>query len=187
MGNESLTRCEVMIAGIGGQGVLTAGQLLSGAGTKTYKHISWAPSYGGTKRGGSCECTVILSDEEIASPILDVAQAAIILDGSQLEDYEPRVREGGTIIAESAGLKKEKSREDIDLIKVSGLDIAVQMGDTQINNLILLGAYVGLTKVVDPTDIESELKARQGGREEVLKRNLAAFQKGLEIAESMEK
>ena len=83
MNQKNSNRREVMIAGVGGMGVLMDGQVLSGAAGKQFEYVSWAPSYAGTKRGGSCECTVIFSDEEIASPILDQAQILIVLDGAQ--------------------------------------------------------------------------------------------------------
>jgi 2-oxoglutarate ferredoxin oxidoreductase subunit gamma len=185
MERKSPSRAEVLMAGLGGMGVLTAGQLLSGAALQAYKHVSYLPSYMEAMRGGLCECTVIFSDEEIASPILDQAQTVMILDGSQFKAFESRVRPGGVIIIESAGLRDEPQRKDFKLLPVSGLEIAVSMGSSVINNLILLGIYVGLIKAVPAELVEKELEERYGLREAILKQNREAFRQGLELAETV--
>ena len=186
MKQTTFSRAEVIMAGIGGMGVLVAGRVLSGAAFRRYKSVSWVPSYQAAMRGGSCECTVIFSDEQIASPILDQAQAVMVLDGSQFKAFEPRVRPGGVMIVESAGLRDKPIREDFKLLPVSGLEMAVSMGDSLINNLILLGVYVEVTKAITAELIEEELNRRYGGREAVVQRNTEAFRRGLELAKTVE-
>jgi len=98
------SRHDVIMTGVGGKGVLTAGLLLAQAGMARYRNVLWFPSYQAAMRGGPSECTVILSDEDIASPILTQAQALVVMDSSQLRAFEGRVKPGGILITESAGL-----------------------------------------------------------------------------------
>jgi len=186
MAQEESSRVELMLAGLGGMGVLTAGQLLAWAGLQKYKNVSWVPSYDTSRRGGLCECTVIFSDEEITSPLLDQAQTVVLFDGSQLKTLEPRVRPGGVMIVESAGLRDSKKREDLRLLPVSGLAVAVSMGDSQLNNLVLLGVYAEVVKTITPDLIEAELERRYGSKESILKRNREAFRQGLKLAKNIQ-
>jgi len=182
MEQKTPSRAEVMLAGIGGMGVLVAGQVLAWAALRRYEHVSYLPSYGGLRRGGLSECTVILSDEEIASPILEQVQTVILFDGPQLKAFESRVRPGGIMLAESTGLVDKPDRKDFKLLPVSGLEIAISMGDSLINNLIMLGVYIELSKAMPVKIIKEELERKYGGREAVLRRNKEAFERGLELA-----
>ena len=175
------TRLEVLMAGLGGGGILLIGRLLAQATLPRYKYVSWVPSFAIAKRGGACECTVISSDKEIASPLLPKAQAVLILDSSQLKAFEGRVRPGGIIVIESAGLQDEVERKDIEVLKVPALEKAVEMGETLASNLIMLGAYVGATKTIPAELIEKELEQRFGDKESVLSLNLKAFREGLKM------
>jgi len=185
MEQKSPSRVEVIMAGIGGMGVLMAGQLLSWAGIQRYKYISWAPSYAVARRGGLCECTVVCSNKEIASPLLDQTQAVLIFEGSQFKTFEPRVRPGGVMIVESGGLKDQPSRGDYRLLPVAGMEIAINMGNAVVNNLILLGVFIEVTKALPHELIEAELDKRYGAREAILTRNKMAFSKGLELGETL--
>lgn len=185
MQNKTPSRVELIIVGIGGMGVLVAGRLLASAALTKYEYISWMPTYGEARRGGPSECTVILSHQPIASPILDQAQTVMLLDGSQLKDYEGRVRPGGIMIVESAGLKDKPKRTDFKLLPVSGLEIAMGMGGVLYNGLILLGAYVEAVKPIPAELIDKELGVRYGDNEKVLKRNKEAFRRGLELGTAL--
>ena len=121
-------RVEVMMAGLGGMGVLTAGQLVAYAALQKYKYVSWVPSYGASMRGGLCECSVIFSNQEIESPLLDQVATVILFDGSQYKTLENRVSPGGVLIVESAGLKDAQNRKDIKLLPVAGLELAIKHG-----------------------------------------------------------
>jgi len=187
MEQKTASRVEVLIVGLGGMGVLTAGQLLSGAALQVYEYVSYVPSYDTFRRGGLCECTVVFSDKEIASPILDQAQTVMIFDGSQFKAFESRVRPGGVIIVESAGLTDKPERKDFRLLPVSGLEIAISMGSSVINNLILLGVYVKVIKAISSELVEKELERKYGGKEAILKQNREAFRRGLELAKTMER
>ena len=185
MEGKKSSRTEVLMCGIGGMGVLVAGQLLAWAGLKRYSHISYVPSYEAARRGGLCECTVILSDDEISSPILDQAQTVVVFDGAQLRAFEPRVRPGGLMMVESAGLVESPHREDFELLPVSGLEVAIGMGDSLVNNMILLGVYVVVSGAIAIELIEEELERRYGGKEALLKRNKEAFRRGLELGRGL--
>ena len=185
MAKEESSRVELIMAGLGGMGVITAGQLLACAALQKYKYVSWVPSYDTSRRGGLCECTVIFSNEEITSPLLDQAETVILFDGSQIKTLEHRVRAGGVMIVESAGLKDSQKREDVKLVPVSGLEVAMRMGDSQLNNLVLLGVYTGVIKTVSADLIEDELARRYASKESVLKRNREAFREGLKLAKNI--
>ena len=182
MEQKTSSRTEVMLAGIGGMGVLVAGQVLAWAAVRKYGHVSYMPSYEAARRGGLSECTVIFSDEEIASPILEQVQTVICLDGAQAKAFEPRVRPRGTMIVERAGLNDRPSRDDFRLLPFSGMEIAIGMGESLINNLIMLGVYVNLSKAIPSALVEEELQRKYGDRGEVLTRNVEAFRRGLELA-----
>lgn len=185
MHENTASRVELIVAGLGGMGVLVAGRLLASAALQYYRHISWVPSYGYQRRAGSSECTAILSQQRIASPILDWAAALILLDGSQLKPYESRVRPGGLMLVESAGLKEKPDRKDIRLLSVSGLEIAMSMGGAVVNNLIMLGVYTELVKPLPPEAIEAELEGQYGNNRPLLNRNLKALRTGLELGRTL--
>jgi len=182
---KKVSKAELIIAGVGGQGVLFAGQVLALAAGRTYRHISYMPSYGTEKRGGHSECTVVLSDDDIASPVLDQAHVVMLLDGSQAKAYENRVRPQGMMIVEKTGLNYEPERTDFKFLAVSGLELALQMGSAVANNLIMLGLYTELTKSVPADVIIEEIEKKTGAREALLKQNLEAFSRGLALGTTL--
>ena len=185
MQTDKPSRYELIIAGLGGMGVLAAGRLLASAAARVYEHISWVPSYATERRGGLVECTVVLSHHEIASPILSRAQTVMLLDSSQLKAFESRVRPKGLVIVESASLKDEPGKTNFRLLPVSGLEVAMGIGGIIVNNLILLGVYVELIKPLPPDLIEEELDRRYGDRDAMLQRNREAFRRGLELGKTI--
>jgi 2-oxoglutarate ferredoxin oxidoreductase subunit gamma len=184
MSKAKNSRGELIIAGLGGMGVLSAGQVLLEAAFQQYKHVSYTPTYGFAKRGGLCQCTVIFSNDKIASPLVEQAQAVMLLDSSQFATFEPRVHRGGVVIAEKASMFSERCREDYKLYTLPGLEIAVSMGSSVVNNFIMLGAYISITGAVSPERIEEALNTRYGKDKKVFQRNLNAFKRGLEIGKS---
>ena len=181
MEQKQIAKTDVIFVGLGGMGVLMAGKLLSMAALNKYKYVSWLPSYGVEKRGGLCECTVVYSDREISSPIIDQAQAVIAIDNFQFNIFETRVKPGGMYVVESSDLKEEQKRTDYQLLKVSGREAAVDLGDVQLCSLVLLGAFVEASGTVQAESVEEELKSRFGSNKTVLERNLNAFKKGVEF------
>jgi 2-oxoglutarate ferredoxin oxidoreductase subunit gamma len=177
------SKVELIIVGLGGMGVLVAGRLLASAALSSHKHVSWMPTYGEARRGGLSECTIILSQDEIASPILDVAGAILMLDSSQIEAFQERVQPGGMMIVEKAGLKEKPGREDINVVPVSGMEMAMGLGSLQTANLIMLGAYTELAKPLSPRLIDKELQRKYS--DGVLERNRKAFRAGLEVGRAL--
>jgi 2-oxoglutarate ferredoxin oxidoreductase subunit gamma len=184
MEQNGKARNEVLMAGIGGMGVLMAGQVLLDSAFQRFEHVTYITSYGFARRGGLCECTVIVSDEKIASPLLDQAQVVMLLDSSQFPSFEHRVRPGGVIIADTAGLDAERRRDDYKFITLPFLDIAKDMGSILSKNLLMLGAYVAITGAVSPELVEDDLQSKYKDKEKVLQRNLDAFRRGVELGKS---
>ena len=184
MVQDKKLRNEVIMAGIGGMGVLVAGRVLLWAASQQYEQVSFLPSYGFARRGGNSECTVVFSNERISSPLQDQAQVVILFDSSQFGTYESRVRSGGLIIAEKSGFIAERVREDYQLYALPAMEIAVSLGESVFIGLIMLGAYTAITGSVSPKLIEGELQRRYGDKKKVLGRNVDAFRRGLELGKS---
>ncbi len=133
---------EVVIAGFGGQGVLFAGQILAFAGMDSGKEVTWMPSYGPEMRGGTANCTVIIADEEIGSPLVRHPKAAIIMNLPSLDKYEPMVASGGFLIANASLVNREVTRADINSLFVPANEIAESIGNRRLANIVLLGALL---------------------------------------------
>ena len=152
-------RYDVLIAGFGGQGVLLAGNLLSYAALDEGKNVCYFPAYGVEKRGGSATCTVVIADGAVGSPVVGQPSALVALNQSSLDRFGARVRPGGVCIVNSslvdaAGLE----RDDIDIIPVAMNEIAMELGDARMVNMVALGAYVEMTGVVGMASLANALK-----------------------------
>lgn len=176
-----MERFDVLFVGLGGGGVLLAGELLARTATSQYEHVTWYPYYGAQQRGGPSQCFVIFSDREIASPYVSRPQAVIALEQSQFRPFEKWVIPGGLMVTESFELKDEPERDDIRLIKCSGIEIAMKLGDRRASNFCLLGAYVGMSHCVSPGLVEQEIE-KKFGNSKASSLNKNAFSKGLELA-----
>ena len=179
MSQNQKTRHEVVFIGLGGQGLLLAGRILSQAGMRYYDHVVWYPVYGAARRGGPCECTVILSNDRIGSPILRQAQTAIGFEPTILGPVEQRVRPNGFFIANKIDFNI--TRKDTRPILVPASEVAAKIGDSRALNFVLLGVYLGLTKAVPPESIE-EVLTLQMKNQETLSVNLNALKEGIGIA-----
>lgn len=176
------SRAEVIFSGIGGQGILLAGLLLAEAAASEYANVVWTPSYATRVRGGPCECTVILSHEEICSPLISRSQAVVLMQPLQLASFENRLRPDGLLLVEAAGLgDKTVTRQDIRFLPVPGQEVALKLGSQMAANLVLLGAYMGATETLSTGPVESELERRFSRKEGVFTLNREAFQQGFEF------
>lgn len=147
----------VIMAGFGGQGIMAMGKLLAYAGMLENKEVTWLPSYGPEMRGGTANCDVMVSDTMIGSPVISKdATAAIIMNLPSLEKFENEVMPGGKIIINKSLIDEKTSRNDIDAYYVPVNELASELGNAKVSNMVMLGAYIELTKVVE---IDSILKA----------------------------
>ena len=174
---------EVIFSGFGGQGALFAGQLLSYSGIAENLYVTWIPSYGPEMRGGTANCTVIVSEEEIGAPIIRNPSAAVVLNLPSMEKYEPLVKPGGLLIVNESLVPMRSERDDIRVVYARATDIATEMGNARMANLVLLGALLQGTDIVslETTMIELDKHISERHRR-WLEPNKEALRKGAELA-----
>jgi len=177
--DSALTRYEIVMAGLGGQGVLTAGRLLATAAMEQYKHVLWYPSYASAMRGGQSECTIIVSQEEIPSPIPPKVEAVAVFESRQLEAYKGRLRPGGIAISESTGLAQGAVLDGVVVRSIPAASVAVAMGGIRMMNLVLLGAVVAVTGKVPLEVVEAHLVRKFPGNAQL---NVDALHEGARLA-----
>lgn len=175
----------VIIAGFGGQGVLFIGRLLAYAAMKERRNVTWIPSYGPEMRGGTANCTVVISDEVIGSPVITSPQDLIVMNNPSLDTFEPRLETGGLLIMNSSLITRETERKDVAVVKVPANKIAFELGSDRAANMVMLGAYIARTNVVAKETILEVLKESSGKKKMALfETNKNAFKKGMEIGGS---
>ncbi len=173
---------DVMIAGFGGQGVLVAGKLLAYAGMLEGKHVTWFPSYGAEIRGGTANCTVIISGSEIGSPMVQHPSAMLIFNEASFVKFEKRIKEGGYLFLNSSLVQAPSNRRDITRIEVRANDIAEDLGDSRIANMVMLGAFLGKTRVVAMESVLAALKqVLPQRRHSLIPLNESALSRGAEL------
>ena len=174
---------EIIISGFGGQGVLFAGQLLAYSGLAEGRHVTWIPSYGPEMRGGTCHCTVIISDEEIGAPNVRNPSAALVLNPPSMDKYSKLVKPGGALIVDSALVAQTAGRLDITEISLPAKDIAAELGFAQIANVVMLGALIAVTHVVRPETVIQVLGEHLSARHRnALEANKVALERGAAYA-----
>lgn len=173
---------ELIVAGFGGQGVLSLGMTLAYAGMLENKEISWMPSYGPEMRGGTANCITIISANKISSPIISLFDSAIVLNQPSMDKFAPRVKPGGILLYESSNIFKPSTRTDIEIIGIPATTEALQMKNAKVMNMIILGAYLQLRPVVSN---ESILKALQKVLPEKYHHLLPINRQALERGEAM--
>jgi len=149
---------EIIIAGFGGQGVLSMGKILAYSGIMQDQEVSWLPSYGPEMRGGTANVTVIVSDDRISSPTLTKYDTAIILNQQSMDKFEETVKPGGTLLYDPNGISHHPTRTDINIFKVEGAKLAANMGNTKIFNMVVLGAYLEVKPIVKLENVIKGLK-----------------------------
>ena len=156
-------RC--IIAGFGGQGILLMGQLLAEAGMNENRQVSWLPSYGPEMRGGTANCTVIVSEREIPSPIVSHdASSVVIMNLPSLARFIPELESGGVALINSSLVTERPDRPDIRAVYVPANEIASELGNMKVSNLVMLGAYLEVTHAVQPESLLAALERRIGGK-----------------------
>lgn len=153
-----------IFAGFGGQGVLLMGQLLAYAGMLENKEVSWLPSYGPEMRGGTANCSVVISDEPVASPVVTKASAVVAMNRPSLDKFEDAVLPGGILFINSSIIDKKPTRTDINVYYVPCNEIAEELGNNRVANMVMLGAYIEKTKCVDFESVLDALLHKLGER-----------------------
>ncbi len=170
---------KIVIAGFGGQGVMFLGKVLAYTGMDSDLDLCWIPSYGPEMRGGTANCSVILSDEEIHSPVIDQADAAIVMNMPAYEKFAPKVKAGGVLIVNSSLAEIENPREDIKVVSVAATDIANELGSPSIANMVCLGALLPHLSLVEAENIKEVMIKLTAKRPELLEVNMKAVEKGM--------
>lgn len=172
----------IIFAGFGGQGVLTMGKVVAGVGMELFDHVTYFPSYGTEVRGGTANCQVVLSDTEIASPIVDRADSMIVMNQPSLERFLPRLAvDGGVYVNTSLA----ESPNDERAVCVPATDMASDLGDVRVANTVLLGAYLSTREWADIDRFRAFLEKQLGDKgRKVLEINLAALRQGLEFRDA---
>ena len=159
---------EIIIAGFGGQGVLSMGKILAYSGVMQNKEVSWMPSYGPEMRGGTANVTVIISDERISSPILNSYDTAIILNQQSMDKFDKTVKPGGLLIYDPNGLTRLPERTDINVYSIEAADEAARQGLSKIFNMVVLGGFLKLKPLVAPEYIHKGLQKSLPARHHAL-------------------
>lgn len=171
---------KVLLAGFGGQGVMFIGKVMAYAGMTAKLEVCWIPSYGPEMRGGTANCSVIISDEEINSPVIEQADCGIVLNQPSYEKFLGRIKPGGALVVNSSIVKLEAVRNDIEVISIPAGDIANELGSASLANMVCLGALIGKLKLINMERIEKAMEAIVGKKKpEMYELNIAAIKKGM--------
>ncbi len=174
---------EIIISGFGGQGALFAGQLLAYAAMDNGYHVTWIPSYGPEMRGGKARCTVVVADEEIGAPRVRRPSAAIVLNIPSMEAFEPAVKPGGVLVVNSSLVPQKSERDDIRVFYIPATDMAIELGNARLANVICLSALVQATGVVPLDAVKQALDDHLPERHrKLIGLNMEAMDKGAALA-----
>jgi 2-oxoglutarate ferredoxin oxidoreductase subunit gamma len=177
---------EIIIAGFGGQGVLSMGQILCYGGVIEGKEVSWMPSYGPEMRGGTANCITIVSDQKISSPILTKFDTVIALNQPSLDKFEHSVKQGGFLIYESSTILNPPKRTDIEIAAIEAANEAAKLKNTKVMNMIILGAFLKKKPIIKfETALEALKKVLPERYHHLIPLNKQALEKGMELIESI--
>lgn len=171
---------EIMIAGFGGQGVMSIGKSIVEAGVQEGLEVSWVPSYGPEMRGGTANCSVILSSRPIGSPLVQEATELIAMNGPSLTKFLPQVISGGTVFVNSSIISAAAARKDVQFCCVPCDDIAAELGNRKVANMVMLGAYAAATQALKAETLrELILHMFNGPKAKLAELNLKALARGM--------
>lgn len=170
---------EVIMAGFGGQGILSMGQLLTYAGMVEDKNVAWIPSYGPEMRGGTANCGITVSDTEISSPVVTNPTAVIIMNGPSLSKFVPLVKAGGLVLVNSSLVDEKVTRGDVTVIEIPANKVAEELGNARVAGMVMLGALITATKMVSFDSVEESLRnVLPPHRHKLIPLNREALEKG---------
>ncbi len=177
---------EIIMAGFGGQGILFLGKVLAEVGLASGSKVSWIPSYGPEMRGGTANCSVVISQHEIASPIVLEPDTLIAMNRPSVTRFEPKVKAGGTMIYNSSLIDVKDFRKDIRAFAVPASQMAIEMGNDKVANVIMAGAYAKLSGLFNYDQVISAFpNFMPSSKKELLDININAFKKGYEYAATL--
>lgn len=173
---------DVLMAGFGGQGLMAIGKILAKAAMEEGKNVTWMPSYGPEMRGGTANCVVIIDEDPIGSPVVKQTQAAIVMNKQSIDKFESMVVDHGLLVVNSSLIDRPAARDDLKVVYVAANEIAEKEGSAKAANMVMLGAYLGVTGVTSPESLEHAIEVTFAGkRGDVGAVNVRAFRKGLEL------
>jgi len=175
---------DVIMAGFGGQGVLLIGKMLAYTGMREGKEVSWFPSYGPEMRGGTANCTVVISDRPVGSPVIQSPRAVVAMNLPSLDKFESSVKPGGVLLINSSLINRDTTREDIRVIKVPANEIAKELNNPRGSNMVALGAYIGATGSVDIAEMEEVVRETFASKPKVIDSNVEALRRGYELGKA---
>jgi 2-oxoglutarate ferredoxin oxidoreductase subunit gamma len=171
-------RIDVVFAGLGGQGLMTMGQILANAALTEGKRVSWLPSYSPEVRGGWANCTVVLSDESIGSPTVGEPSVLVALEQGAIDRHGETVKPGGLIVLNASLVVEPPARDDVHVIGVPATGMAEELGNAYVVNSVMLGAYVAATRAVDLEGLGQAIRDQLSSRPHLIDVNMAALQQG---------
>ena len=172
----------LMVAGFGGQGVMTLGKFLAEATCEsTDKNVTFFPSYGAEQRGGTANCYVVISDDDIGAPLGEQMDDLSVMNDPSLSKFLYKLVPGGTLYINSSIVKSEITRTDIKVVKAPVTELALEMGSAKVLNIIMLGVYVGYTQVVPEDVVWRTIEHKLGKKPALLPLNRQAFDLGLKL------
>lgn len=175
-------KTEIIIAGFGGQGVLSMGKILAYSGLLENKEVTWMPAYGPEQRGGTANVTVIVSDERISSPILSKYDVAIVLNQPSLDKFMPKIKPGGILIYDGFGIVNPPQRDDIRIYRVDAMDKAAEMKNAKVFNMIVLGALLKVCPIVSTDGLQKALyKTLPERHHGLIPLNMQAVEEGMKL------
>ena len=175
---------EVIMSGFGGQGLMMIGKLLAYAGLEEGKDVTWLPSYGPEMRGGTANCTVVISNQPIGSPLISSPKAAVVMNRPSLEKFAPMLRKNGILVINSTMIPVNSDRSDIRSFRIRADDLASELGSRRSANLVMLGAYIGLDEVVSHKTLVKAVKATFAAKKQFIEVNCKTFMKGYDLAKA---
>ena len=179
-------KAEIIIAGFGGQGVLSMGKILAYSGLMENKEVTWMPAYGPEQRGGTANVTVIVSEERISSPILSHYDVAIVLNQPSLDKFESKVKPGGILIYDGFGIIKPPTRKDINVYRIDAMDKAAELKDSKVFNMIVLGGLLKVCPIVSTDGLNKALyKTLPERHHGLIPLNMEAVEAGGQIIEKV--
>lgn len=173
---------KVIIAGFGGQGVMLMGQLLSYAATKADINTLWFPSYGPETRGGTANCSVTISDDPVNSPVISSPDSIIIMNKPSLNKFQPKLKKGGNLFINASLVKDGEYRDDINVYLIDAIEIAKKLGNVKVANMVVLGAYLEVTKVFTNEQVLDVMKVKfTGAKANLIEVNKEALEAGKKV------